>query len=75
VYVNGGQRGLQARLSPQDLVRLLEAIRRGDHRVRRRPPDAPLEFPLEKATKKLHIAVMSMDAVFGRSPIRSGGGC
>jgi Cys-tRNA(Pro)/Cys-tRNA(Cys) deacylase len=26
VFVNGGQRGLQARLSPQDVARLLEAI-------------------------------------------------
>ena len=26
VYVNGGQRGLQARLSPRDVVRLLDAI-------------------------------------------------
>ena len=32
--------------------------------MRRRPPDAPLELPLEKATKGLHITVMSMDAVF-----------
>ena len=26
VYVNGGQRGLQARLNPQDVARLLEAV-------------------------------------------------
>ena len=32
--------------------------------MRRRPPDAPVEFPLEKATKRLHIVAMSMDAVF-----------
>jgi Cys-tRNA(Pro)/Cys-tRNA(Cys) deacylase len=26
VFVNGGQRGLQTRLSPQDVVRLLDAV-------------------------------------------------
>ena len=30
----------------------------------RPPPNAALEYPLAKATKRLHIPAMSMDAVF-----------